>query len=279
MNLARQGLNLYTYSSCHIALGAVLFTSEAYNYIEGGWDLLYLSFVFCSTVLIYSIHRIVGIRKLSSFSTEGRFQVISQYQDHIKVYIGVSLISMLYLMSQLSAVVVVALVPVGIISFLYTLPLFSKKKRLRDFHYIKILLISYVWAYIATLPLWLDGGTIGGLWLYFMEKFVFILAITLPFDIRDLEIDSYTDLMTIPKRIGVKRTYALCMALLAIGLGIQIYVAYPLMELVFPIGIVYVLTALAIIISRGKRSDLYYSGMLDGTLVLRGIVLWLGLSG
>ncbi len=234
--------------------------------------------MFWSTVLIYSIHRIVGIKKLADYSAEGRFSIIAQYQSHIKVYIGVSLICLLYLLLQLSQTQIVALIPVGIISLLYTLPLFSEKRRLRDYHYIKIILISFVWAYIATLPLYLNGAQWNGLGLYFSEKFLFILAITLPFDIRDLEIDGYTELRTIPKLIGVKQTYALCLALLAIGLGIQLYVGYPSLALVYPFGFIYVLTALAIIISRGRKSDLYYSGMLDGTLVMRGLVLLVGIG-
>jgi len=270
--IVRKALNLYLYSSCHIALGAVLFTAEAYSYLDQ-WDFIFLSFVFCSTVLIYSIHRIVGINKLSGLSREGRFQVIAQYQDHIKAYIAVSLISLTYLATRLSLETIITLIPVGIISLLYTLPILSKNKRLRDFHYIKILLICIVWAYIATLPLYMSGVTFNRLWLYFLEKFIFILAITLPFDIRDLEIDGYSQLMTIPKSIGVKQTYGLCIALLAVGFGIQVWVHWAELHLTLPYLIIYLLTFGAILLSRGKDSDYYYSGVLDGTLVVRGIVL------
>ena len=272
MNFTRKALNLYLYSSCHIALGAVLFTAEAYSYIEE-WDFIFLSFVFCSTVLIYSIHRIVGINKLSGLSQEGRFQVIARYQDHIKAYIAVSLLSLIFLANRLSTETLIALLPVGVISLLYTLPILTDKKRLRDFHYIKIILICFVWAYIAALPLYMDGVTIDRLWLYFLEKFIFILAITLPFDIRDFEIDGFSQLMTIPKSIGVKQTYALCTALLALGFGIQVYVHHSDPLLLIPYLIIYLMTYVVILISRNKTSDYYYSGLLDGTLLMRGIVI------
>ena len=40
----------------------------------------------------------------------------------------------------------------------------------------------------------------------FFERFLFIMAITIPFDIRDLKIDNQVGLKTIPSILGIKKS-------------------------------------------------------------------------
>lgn len=276
-----------------------MMASEAYilQGVELQWP--YLALVFCSTVLIYSIHRVVGIRKLHSFSSEGRFATISKYRSHITIYIALSAVGVaVALYYQYSMSLIIQLLPVGLISFLYTLPLLSDHKRLRDFHYIKIFLIAIVWAYITSLPLLAARLSALHLGLYFIEKFFFILAITLPFDIRDLEIDAFGDVKTIPSVIGQKATYNLAYGLLGFGLlafighwaygfaqtagqaaGHGIEFGFILSAKGMLLGLaIYGLTGMAIWASRGKQSDYYYSGLLDGTIIMRGLLVCLFLA-
>lgn len=245
-------------------------TSEAYalEAITPDWN--YLALVFCSTILIYSIHRIVGIKRLESYSQEGRFAIISKYRLHIGLYIVLSSIGLGLALTMSDLALIIQLIPVGIISFLYTLPILTQNKRLRDFHYIKIFLIAIVWAYVASLPLLSAPFSALHLGLYFLEKLLFILAITLPFDIRDLEIDGYGDLKTIPSVMGKTATYRLVYLLLGIGSLALGYSYGGLLSIA-----IYGLTGIAIWASRGKESDYYYSGLLDGTLIMRGVLVWL----
>ena len=168
---------------------------------------------------------------------------------------------------------ILLLLPAGICSLLYVLPILSRKRRLRDINYIKIFLIAFTWSYIAIIPI-MEIAEASYTWISFIEKFFFILAITLPFDIRDSHIDRLTRLKTVPSQLGYSSTYILAYTLLAIA-GLLFCYQHSTAAVTMTYSIIYFVTALAIWISSGKQSDYYYSGLLDGTLVLRGVMIYL----
>jgi len=236
-------------------------------------DWLLLSVVFSSTLLIYGIHRIVGIKKLEQASSQGRFKIIITYKHHIQVYVVLSILALLYLMSRLDYQVIILLIPVSLISFLYTLPLLGST-RLRDMHLIKIFLIAFVWSYLGALPIYLSGARLGLVGWVFVEKYFFLLAITLPFDIRDMNIDG--KLKTIPTVVGVQKTYFLAYTSLIISYSIFICCTSVLVDnremyWIIAVSFAYMISALFIHMSRNKTSDYYYSGLLDSTLIIRGL--------
>ena len=258
-------------------MGALLFTAEGYWLIGEDCDQVYLGFVFLSTMLVYSTHRIIGIRKLAEVSDQGRFQIISQYRHHLIIYIFLSLAGLLWLAPKIPTSTLLYLVPLGIISVLYTLPLLGGV-RLRDFHYIKILLIACVWSGLALHPILLQQGLSFSSLLIFLEKVCFMIAITIPFDIRDVNIDG--GLKTIPKMIGVEKAYRMSFLLLAIGglcLLLLIFIEEGFANFGvgwwISIGLAYLITVAVLKISKNKTSDYYYSGLIDGTLVIRGLIL------
>lgn len=206
-------------------------------------------------------------------SSQGRFKVIATYKHHILAYIFVALASLIFLLFKLEWDTIILLIPVGLISILYTLPLFGAK-RLRDLHLIKIFLIAFVWAYLGVLPMIIDEVSNHLIRLVFLEKFLFILAITLPFDIRDLGIDG--SLMTIPKVIGSRKSYQVAAFALIIGLltfGLYSSIGHPPLPIqtIVAVFLAYAITAYCIILSRNKSSDYYFSGLLDSTLIIRGL--------
>lgn len=235
-------------------------------------DAIYLGMVFISTAWIYSIHRIVGIDKLKTEVDPGRFKVIRQYKSHIRFYIFLSSICLIWVFTQLTLETSYYLLPVGFISALYVIPLMKGGKRIRDFNYIKIFLIGFVWAYVACLPLLGEGIGTFKLSLLFLEKMIFIIAITIPFDIRDLEIDTAGGLATVAKLMGTKNAYFLSYILLAIGFLLFI-LCHGLHGITVALAIAIYLTTLGLIaLSKGKSSDWYFSGLIDGSLIIRGLL-------
>jgi len=142
------------YSSLHIGLCSVvlyLFSVQRF-----GFDVSsdYLSFLLASTVFTYSIHRIIGMNKVKKFAHKGRFAVIERFRKHIIVYAIAGGLVSAGLFLAFDRQMQFYLLGAGVISVLYTLPIFGKKMRLRDFSYIKIFLIACVWAYVTeTIPL------------------------------------------------------------------------------------------------------------------------------
>jgi 1,4-dihydroxy-2-naphthoate octaprenyltransferase len=99
----------------------------------------------------------------------------------------------------------------GVFAFAYFLPaLPGSKKRLRDFGLLKIVVLTSVWT-IATgvLPL-VNAGVSPAAYPYELaQRFIFVFALCVLFDIRDIETDSRNNITTLPNRLGVVRAYRL----------------------------------------------------------------------
>src|SRR5690606_18217476 len=151
----------------------------------------------------------------------------------------------------------------------YVLPFLGKNKRLRDIGQIKIFLIAGVWAFITVVLPFVDHGAgfSFALVLISLERAVFIFAITLPFDIRDMKVDSQELLTTIPGRIGIEKTkllaYACCAFAVALAFCNYLVDAYRISTLV-ALVIAYIITAWLISFSSTTRHDYFYSGLMDG---------------
>jgi len=270
--------NFYLYSSLHISLGAIalLFHIQLITKSTIGWS--YYVFVFASTLLVYCFHRIIGLEKVLNVENKGRFLVINHYKHHIRVYaiigaIGAA-ISFLYLPFTLQKLVVIP----GIISLLYIFPLFSKKKRLRDFNYIKIFLIAIVWAMItAWVPYHYATSNFTESSLLFAERFCFFMAITLPFDIRDAHIDRSIGVKTLATLLGNTRSkwMAMIFSLLAFIINILLYFMQVVsLETVLALALFYSLTSVFILLYSEKKSDYYFTGLFDGLMILYGFLVF-----
>jgi hypothetical protein len=102
------------------------------------------------------------------------------------------------------------MVCLGIITLLYTLPFLPKTKNLRDVSGLKIFVIAFVWTGATVgLPL-LEAGK-GYRYLtteitcYALSRFFLIIALTIPFEIRDSKLDR-PYLKTLPQWVGVRYT-------------------------------------------------------------------------
>lgn len=162
----------------------------------------------------------------------------------------------------------------GIISVLYNVPdryAQSRFRSARSVPLLKIFLIAYVWASIGAIyPALLEGRMSEQAWLLFTLFFFFIVAITLPFDIRDYFGDKRVRLLTVPGLLGIKATKAigiLLMFLYSLGLAVffnQILAAC----ILFPV------TSFLIFASSSKSPDWYFTGIIDSLLLLNFILIF-----
>ena len=210
--LLEKFINLLLFGNFWIAACAVALTwqTEFLSYREIAWTKL-TTFVFLATLFLYAIHRIVGLVKVKPFLEKYRYTIIYTFRNHIKVYAIIGGIGAIYFFFFLSLANQLLLIVPTILSLGYVLPFVKGSKRLRDFDYIKIFLIAIVWGVITVLMPILQRTTTFILphFLVLLERMLFIFAITLPFDIRDLKIDAHINVKTIPATIGIPRTQRL----------------------------------------------------------------------
>jgi hypothetical protein len=185
-----------------------------------------------------------------------------------------------------------ALVALGAIALLYPLELSvtgKKNFRLRDIPFVKIFLIALVWAGMAVvLPVVEHGG-----WSAVQPEqlqllglqLIFILLITLPFDINDWHIDRMTGVKTIPNVLGIQKSKRLVGALsllyfAGIALWILKYLETAFHDLLLISGLGVLLAALYYMTLRYSSSASKWKIMLwfDGSFFWYWLLVALALS-
>lgn len=242
-----------------------------------------------ATMFVYLLIRVVATKRINEYAPEDRWDFFKRNLHVMQVLTLVSLIAciILYLLVPRN-IQLVLLIP-GIISVLYGIPIRFKKGvfRLRDIGISKIFMISFVWGFIGSfLP-----GSVSGLDVYseaiyilFIANFLFTFAITIPFDIKDLQIDAQHHVKTIPAIIGKQKSYILAFTALILSGIFHIYLQNSYLQEVsysIPIALSILISAGCIYLTKVKTDNLMFFGILDGMLILQAvlIVCWDTISG
>jgi 4-hydroxybenzoate polyprenyltransferase len=219
-------LKLLIETNLFIAIAAVCFMwANRYFidiYVESLW---YLSAqIFFSTWFVYQISRWIYYQKGEYTNKEELVvQWFEKYPTFNKITIYGSGILAIVFTFFLQSETIVVLILIGFISVLYPVQIlkpFGIKTRLRDFPFIKIFLIAFVWSATSVIlpyteSLYYDNhpDQTRLVMLMFLTQFIFILFITLPFDINDAETDKASNVKTIPAVLGIKPSKYIVLAL------------------------------------------------------------------
>lgn len=269
------------YSNLFIAICALGFVWATYRTlgVPVRWDAL-SGLSFCATLGLYLALRIHAARKQNEQAPLLLWVNRNRLLAYALLLFG--LFGACYYAFQLDAQVWLALAPAGLLSFAYGLPFLPvpARYRLRHRNYLKIFLIAGVWAWMSViLPVSYLGAEISkhSLWQdlvpLFFSRFLFVLGITLPFDIRDIESDRVYHLETIPMAIGVGPSILLARLCLITSLALllpptllgdpfemQSWMLYALLPL-------YLGTIWLVSFSRKTSNPYLYLGLLDGTML------------
>lgn len=197
-----------------------------------------------------------------------------------------SYIPLFYYLSMESRILLIFL---GVVSVAYGLPLFTindHKFGLRNIPGLKPFLITLVWTMsIVLLPILetyhqhYADISMRDTTILIAKRFLFIGALTIPFDIRDLFDDKQMGLKTIPVAFGEKKAYLFCQILLA-GYVVLLFLFHHngFNSDFFALTLTTILTGWLIFKSERKKDEYYYFLYMDGVLILQYfIVLLFGL--
>lgn len=185
--------------------------------------------VFFSTLAIYNFHRIFRLDKLYTEKRTPRQQWIIEHARALwLITIASSLIVGINVYHLYSKAFLISAFPALVVVLLYVTPIYSNEKnvfRLRDLPFLKLFLVAFTWAYVThVFPLVVEYRNFDfirspGFIFMFGQRLLFIFAITVPFDFRDLQIDLANGLKTFANQMGVehaKKISLLCLALFAL---------------------------------------------------------------
>jgi hypothetical protein len=253
------------YSNVWIALGAVSFGASTYLIVRLPIDYSYLSLVFFATFFAYNFQRLVRLHTLSKPLSERQVWLV-QHQKSMRLVTLLSFFAMvLFSFYALEFSHLWLLLPSLMLVLLYATFFVNSKKGLRDLPMLKIFLIASVWAYVLGIfPLLKMDNYNNWHWIFF-DKFFFIMALAIPFDIRDLKVDS-ADKKTLPQVLGTNGSKFLASVFLATSFAIQFLAFQSTFNFFQPFYFVMVLAL--IFFANPNRKELYFSGLMDGVLVL-----------
>ena len=242
----------YIDSSIHVSLAVcALMLSSAYVLpVQFSTELV--AFVFLSTVTGYNFVKYAGVARLHHMSLAKNLRVIQLFS--LACFVGL-LVMATY--QRLEVILLSAFL--GVFTLLYVVPFLPHRKNLRSLQTIKVFIIAFVWAGTAVwLPLEKFSLVFSvEVMLRFLQLFVFVLALILPFEIRDLTYDSET-LKTLPQLIGVSKTKVLGYVLLLIFFLLECWITSEVKNLLCTF-IVMLLTGILIYFSSKKQTDYYAS--------------------
>lgn len=272
--------HFYIYSSVHIAICAGLLSIESYVVLGLPIDLNVVLFITFATMAVYSLHRLVGMSKVKAFENEGRYKLIKKYKHHILIYFIFSGMATAYYFFHLTLQQIIWLLFPTLLTLAYVLPVLKSGRRLRDLPFIKIFLIAIVWTWLSlVLPSSFQKSNL--LILLVVERILFFVAITIPFDIRDKEVDASIHVKTLVHQLGIKKSKILAQSLLLLGFSTILFMlAQNLISLPICLGlsVCYLMSFVLIQWADDQKDDWYFGGMLDGTIGLRLIFILLSLK-
>lgn len=230
--------------------------------------------VFFATLFIYNIQRILRLGEIKVKSSD-RHHWLENHTFLIKILAGIGIIGAITIYFAVLGwnIDFWFLAFSAIVGVLYAMKVHPKSLALRDIPYAKIYLIAIQWALVSVywpymriadstdFPIGLE-----------LSIFFFILAATVPFDIRDLVYDKKHK-STIPQIFGVKGAKIIALLFMVFS-ALSLYFFFPIANHLWLFFICYFILGILILNSNTTRNEMYYSGVIDGWIIVYALLIY-----
>jgi 4-hydroxybenzoate polyprenyltransferase len=280
-----KALDYVLFSNVFIGLCAVAQAKVTYYLLNAECDKHVLGILFFATIALYNFSMLLS---RPAEPQKSPFKRVRWIDSHYRLMISLTLIAILSTIVAalfLSTASQILLLFLGVIAVCYNLPIFTMgdlKFGLRNVPGLKLFLIALIWSLSCVLlPIVELGNTQlvvippNDIILLIAKRFLFIAAITVPFDIRDLYQDKTYDLKTIPVVLGERKAYMVCQGLLVAYLFLLFLFTRQFSPDFFALTLNILLTGWLIFKSEWKKNEYYYFLYLDGTMILQCALIFL----
>lgn len=262
---------IYVYGQWHIALSALSLFAGITLYFGSVVSIALAIHIFSSTMFIYLLHRFYS-RKIMSAPEGNRYGFLDEHQRDAFYSLILSGLAVLVSFVFLTVNVQLYILALGIISLAYVLPLLSK--RLRDLEGAKIIFIAAVWAAVCLAGIF-DHLSILAIALIFIQQFSFIFSLTIPFDVRDIDLDSQAQVSNLNEFISLKSLSRLILFLIGTSLSCALLL-YSLgfydISVVVLLTLFYIVQGVLTIDLKKAHSEYFYLLILDGLICVKGLL-------
>ena len=232
-----------------------------------------LCFVFFGGISGYNFVKYFGLAKFHHRS-------LANWIKYIQVFSFFSFLAMIFFAFKLQINTLLCISALGLITFFYAIPFLPKrffrdiKHNLRSIGGLKVYLIGLVWSGVTVfVPVINNNHPLDAdVFLTALQRYVFIIILMLPFEIRDLKYDSLR-LSTIPQKIGVKNTKIMGVALLFLFGLIEFFKDEMTLAHAFVLCVVTLVTLIFLIFAKTSRGKYYTAFWIEGLPILWLILL------
>jgi 4-hydroxybenzoate polyprenyltransferase len=254
-----------------IGLCATMLCLQTFVFFDRKASYPLLFFVFFATLALYNLHSIVALAGQKT-KPHPRYRIVYEHLNAVRALTLLAMIGMAICTIGLPISLLLQLVLISVPSILYILPIIAGR-RLRDISILKIFILAIIWALVTVLlPFDYFGNEYDSrLGLLLAERVIFVFAIAIAFDIRDMEFDKTLDVKTIPIAVGKFSSFLLA-GILLISWAILVHFIYmPLTAIL--LNVIALLSIGLIYGAQKDRPVWYYQILLDGTLLLQALIV------
>ncbi|WP_299336025.1 hypothetical protein [uncultured Psychroserpens sp.] len=270
-------LDFYINSSIHVALAVYALAWLTLLRFGVDYDKNILYFVFFASITGYNFVKFFGIAKFHHRSLTPKLKAIQMFSL-------ICFVAMSYYLVKLETQTLIYVSIFGAATFLYAVPIVPKKlyldeqQNLRSIGGLKIYIIALVWTGVTVfLPLVNNNYSINDdVIITAVQRFLFVIVLMLPFEIRDLSYDSLK-LSTIPQTIGIKGTKIFGVLLLVVFFFLE-YFKDEINTDTLPIHLVITVIVLCFLLFSWTRQNKYYTAFWVESLPMWWLLLMLVFS-
>ena len=268
MRIIKQLFDFYINASIHVALSVCALTWITLIDFGISYDANVLAFNFFATITGYNFVKYFGLAKF-------HHRNLASWLKVIQVFSLICFIALCYFALQLEIKTWLYILVLGAITFFYAIPFLPKdifidsKQNLRHISGLKIYVIGLVWCAVTVLLPVIDNevAITADILLTALQRFVFVLVLMIPFEIRDLQYDSLK-LSTIPQRIGVYKTKAIGFLLLLLFFFLELFKDTTSSRSILILVVILLVTLLFIAFSKKNQGKYYSSFLVEGLPIL-----------
>lgn len=268
------------FGNLFLAAGATVWTLSTYRVLDlprsaVNWWLLAL--IFAGVVVVYTVDRLFTYERYDDSQQSTRHEWIARNRRPLEVVLALALLLAAVALCFVGLPALGVLAALGVVSLAYSAPVLrGATVGLKSFGLLKIFLVAAVWTVVTVVLPPLDFGAsflTRDLGFLVAERFLFVFAITLPFDMRDVGLDASLGIRTIPVRIGVRASKALVVVALVAYLALKLEhyrAGTPWMLVPAALSSAY---AMALVALMSWRDDDYvYSLLWDGATLVQALL-------
>lgn len=268
MKVLKRIFDFYINSSIHVALSVFSLAWITLLEFELPYDKNVLFFIFFASITGYNFVKFFGLAKFHHRS-------LATWLKYIQLFSLVCFLLMCYYVLQLEQTTLVYISIFGVVTFLYAIPFLPKKifldekQNLRSLSGLKVYVIALVWCGVTVfLPIVnADFSMNWDVSITAIQRFVFVLVLMLPFEIRDLQYDS-VKLATIPQQIGIKKTKVIGVLLLMVFFFLDYLKDDMQLMNLLVLLVVTAITLLSVVLAKKEQSKYYSAFFVEGIPVL-----------